>query len=75
MYHEYSTGYSKIAQSALAYDAIEDKYKVKLQNKFDDLEAQDLTQIDLNDEQQRQQLRDRLTNEQDIKEFDKHIKI
>lgn len=74
MYHEYSTGYSKIAQSALAYDAIEDKYKVKLQNKFDDLEAQDLTQIDLKDEQQRQQLRDSLTNEQDIKEFDKHIK-
>ncbi|MDU4468680.1 MAG: hypothetical protein E7I99_10470, partial [Streptococcus mitis] len=74
MYHEYSTAYSKIAQSALVYDAIEEKYRVKLQNQFNDLEAQDLSQLDLNDEQQMQRLRDSLTNKQDIQEFDKHIK-
>lgn len=74
MYHEYSTGYSKIAKSALAYDEIEDKYKVKLQNKFEDLEGQDLTQIDLNDDKQLNDLRNSLTNQDDIKEFDKHMK-
>lgn len=74
MYHEYSTAYSKIAQSALVYDAIEEKYRVKLQNQFNDLEAQDLSQLDLNDEQQMQRLRDSLTNKKDIQEFDKHIK-
>ena len=74
MYHEYSTGYSKIAKSALAYDEIEDKYKVKLQNKFEDLEGQDLTQIDLNDDKQLNDLRNSLTNQADIKEFDKHMR-
>ncbi len=74
MYHEYSTAYSRIAKSALEYDAIEDKYKVKLQNKIDDLENQDLSQIDLNDETQIKQLRDSLSDEKDIKEFDKHMR-
>lgn len=73
LYHEYSTNYSKIAQTALAYDEIEDRYKVKLQDTFDDLQSQDLTQVDLKDEQQRQQLRSKLTNKEDLKEFDQHI--
>ncbi|MCA1235791.1 hypothetical protein [Staphylococcus aureus] len=73
LHHEYSMHYSKIAQSALVYDEINNKYIVKLQNKFEDLATQDLSQLNLNDEEQKRRLRAQLTNEEDVKEFDKYI--
>ncbi|EHT3670506.1 hypothetical protein KXP69_002277 [Staphylococcus pseudintermedius] len=73
MYHEYTTSYVNIAKSALAYDELDEKYKVKLQNKIENIEQQDLANIDLHDNNEVQRLRDSLTNQDDIKEFDKHI--
>lgn len=73
MYHEYTTSYVNIAKSALAYDEVDDKYKVKLQNSIENIEEQDLASINLQDDNEVQRLRNSLTNEDDIKEFDKHI--
>ncbi|WP_341775915.1 hypothetical protein [Staphylococcus hyicus] len=69
MYHEYTTAYSRIAQSALVYDEIQKRYKVMLQDKLVDLENQDLATIDLSDSDARNNLRRSLTNDEDIKEF------
>ena len=73
MYHEYSSAYSRISKSALEYDEIEDRYKVQLQDKFEHIENQDLSQIDLKNEEQRQALRKELSNKEDIQEFQRAV--
>lgn len=74
MYHDYSTAYNRIAKSALKYDEIAKKYKVQLQESIEHLKDQDLSQIDLTNDDERIKLRKLLTNEDDIKEFDQAIK-
>lgn len=74
MYHDYSTAYSRIAKSALKFDEISQKYKVELQNTIEDLKEQDLSEIDLTNDEDRIKLRKSLTNDEDIKEFDQAIK-
>lgn len=72
-YHDYSTAYSRIAKSALKYDELSKKYKVELQEKIENLQEQDLSQLDLSNEEDRIKLRSQLTNEEDIKEFDQAV--
>ncbi len=73
MYHDYSSAYSRISKESLKYIELEDKYKVTLQNKIENLKEQDLMAYDLSKEDDRLKLRNSLSNPEDIKEFDQQV--
>lgn len=73
MYHDYSSAYSRITKESLKYSELQDKFKVTINKKLENLNEQDLMNYDLTKDEDRIALRKQLTNSEDIKEFDQQI--
>lgn len=74
MYHDYSNIYAAIIKEASKPKELEDKFKVKLQDEFENIKTQDLTTYDLTQESEQNRLLKQLTNQKDIDEFNQYVK-
>lgn len=74
MYHDYSNIYADIIKESLKPNAVEEKYRVKLKDQFENLKDQDLMSYDLTKPEDQNKLLNELTNEEDKEEFKSQIK-
>lgn len=74
IYHEYTNQYANIIKTALKPLKHEQQFKVELENTFDNLQEQDLTQYDLRQPEDQNKLKSLLSNPKDLEELNEQLK-